>query len=132
MGKFTAVIFSSPSGAEGAAVTLLWLLINITHVLRLTLYFPYRGRGEATAGTMEHRLQPELPRHWEGWSAQKRANSGGSNAQRLGWMEQPVGYHSFIQQVFNGCLVCARLYLCQVLSVTDVNCTHWSPGARWT
>lgn len=66
LGKFTAVIFSSTLGAEGAAVTLLWLLINITHASSPTLHLPHRGRGKATAGRLEGRLQAELPRHQEG------------------------------------------------------------------
>lgn len=64
LGKFTAVIFSSTLGTEGAAVSLLWLLINITHAPSLTPHSPHRGWGEATAGRVRGRLQPELPRHW--------------------------------------------------------------------
>ena len=60
------MIFSSALGAEGAAVALLWPVINITHASILTLHLPHRGRGKATAGRLEGRLQAELPRHQEG------------------------------------------------------------------
>lgn len=43
-GKFTAVIFSCTSGA---AVTLLWLLINITHTPNLPLHFPAQVQGQS-------------------------------------------------------------------------------------
>lgn len=56
MGKFTAVIFSSTLGAEEAAETLLWLLINIISAPSLMLCLPHRGRSEASAGRMEGRL----------------------------------------------------------------------------
>lgn len=57
LGKFTAVIFSSTSGA---AVTLLWLLINITHAPSCHFISLHRSKGKAAARRMEGRLQPDF------------------------------------------------------------------------
>lgn len=61
MGKFTAVIFSSTLGAEGAAETLLWLLINITRAPRLMLHLPHRGRGRLVRGEWRADFSQNFP-----------------------------------------------------------------------